>query len=304
MRWAAWGGFFAVILTCLALDLGVFNREAKAPTLRGALGWTAVWVAVSLAFAAAVFRGMGHRAGMDFLSGYLVEKSLSLDNIFVIAVIFQYFKVAPEHQHRLLFFGILGALVLRGLMIGVGAALLHRFAWMMYVFGLLLLWTAFKMARHGDEEVDPEHNSVLRLAKRWFPVTHETDGDRFTLLKNGRRYLTPLALALVVVETTDVVFAADSIPAIFGITKDAFIVFTSNVFAILGLRALYFALAWMLGRFRHMKPAVVTVLFFVAAKMLLSGLVKVPEEVSLGVIAGILGLGLAASLALPAETGA
>ena len=294
----AWAGFIAFILFCLALDLGVFHRKAEAPSLRGALGWTAVWIVVSLVFSAVVFRYLGREAGMNYLAGYIVEKSLSLDNIFVIAVIFQYFGVKPEHQHRLLFYGILGALVLRGVMIGAGAALVRSFDWMMYLFGALLLWTAWKMATHGDEEVHPEKNVVVILAKKWFPVTHETNGDHFTLVKDGKTYLTPMALALAVVETSDVIFAVDSIPAIFGITTEPFIVFTSNVFAILGLRALYFALAWMLRRFRYLKPAVIFVLAFVGVKMLLVQHFHVPVEVSLGVIAGSLGLGVAVSLAL------
>ncbi len=295
---AAWAGFVAFILSCLALDLGVFRRKPEAPTLRAALGWTAVWASVSLLFSAVVLRFMGREPAMNYLAGYLVEMSLSLDNIFVIAVVFQYFKIPPENQHRLLFYGILGAQVLRGVMIGAGTALVRRFDWTMYVFGAVLLWTAWKMATAGDEEVHPEDNPVLALAKRYFPFTHESDGDRFTIRRGGRRLLTPMALALVVVETSDVIFAVDSIPAIFGITTDPFVVFTSNVFAILGLRSLFFALTWLLARFRYMKPAVVAVLGFVGVKMLLAHALHISTEVSLGVIAGLLGLGVAASLAL------
>lgn len=295
---AAWVGFVVFILSCLALDLGVFRRKPETPTLKAALGWTAVWVSVSLAFSAVVLRFMGREPAMNYLAGYLVEMSLSLDNIFVIAIIFSYFKVPPENQHRLLFYGILGAQVLRGVMIGAGTALVRRFDWTMYVFGAVLLWTAWKMMTAGNEEVHPEDNPVLKLARRFFPVTHEFDGDRFTTLRAGRRLLTPMALALAVVETSDVIFAVDSIPAIFGITTDPFVVFTSNVFAILGLRSLFFALTWMLGRFRHLKPAVVAVLGFVGVKMLLAGVLHVSTEVSLGVIVGLLGIGVAASLAL------
>ena len=294
----AWVGFIAFILFCLALDLGVFHRKAAAPSLKDALGWTAVWVVVSLLFSVLIFKTMGKAAGMNYLAGYLVEKSLSLDNIFVIAVIFQYFRIPPENQHRLLFYGILGALVLRGLMIGMGAALVQSFDWMMYFFGGLLLWTAYKMATHGDEEVHPEDNPVLKLAKRFFKVTHEFHGDRFTVVKDGVTYLTPMALALVVVESSDVIFAVDSIPAIFGITTDPFIVFTSNVFAILGLRALYFALAWMLSRFRYLKPAVIFVLGFVGVKLLVVKHFHFPVEVSLGVIVAALAVGVGTSLML------
>lgn len=294
----AWVGFVAFILFCLLLDLGVFHKKVEAPTLKGALGWTAVWVTVSLIFDAGIFHFIGHEAGMNYLAGYFVEMSLSLDNIFVIAVILAYFKVPPENQHRLLFYGILGAQVLRGVMIGAGTALVRRFDWTMYLFGALLIWTAWKMMTAGDEEVHPEDNPAVKLAKRWFPVTHEYDGDRFAVLKDGKTYLTPMALALVVVETSDVVFAVDSIPAIFGITTDPFIVFTSNVFAILGLRSLFFALAWMMARFRYLKPAVIFVLGFVGVKMLLSQHLHIPVEASLGVILGSLAVGVITSLML------
>ncbi|TPW21041.1 MAG: tellurite resistance protein TerC [Elusimicrobia bacterium] len=294
----AWVGFIAFILFCLALDLGVFHKKSEAPSLKSALSWTAVWVTVSLLFDAGVFRFMGREAGMNYLAGYLVEMSLSLDNIFVIAVIFSYFKVPPENQHRLLFYGILGAQVLRGIMIGAGTALVRRFDWTMYLFGALLVYTAWKMYSAGDEEVHPEENPVLKLAKRFFKVTHEYHGDHFTTVKDGVTYLTPMALALVVVETSDVIFAVDSIPAIFGITTDPFIVFTSNVFAILGLRSLFFALAWMMARFKYLKPAVIFVLAFVGVKMLLTHHYHMPVEVSLAVIVLSLATGVVTSLVL------
>jgi len=297
----AWVGFIAFILACLALDLGVFHKKTEAPSLKSALSWTAVWVTVSLLFDVGVFHYMGKEAGMNYLAGYLVELSLSLDNIFVIAVIFSYFKVPPENQHRLLFYGILGAQVLRGVMIGAGTALVRRFDWTMYVFGALLVYTAWKMYSAGEEEVHPEDNPVLKLAKRFFRVTHEYHGDHFTAVKDGVTYLTPMALALVVVETSDVIFAVDSIPAIFGITTDPFIVFTSNVFAILGLRSLFFALAWMMARFKYLKPAVIFVLGFVGVKMLLTHVYHMPVEASLGVIAGSLAIGVVTSLMLTRE---
>ena len=294
----AWVGFIAFILFCLALDLGVFHKKSEAPSLKSALTWTAVWVSVSLLFDAGIFHYMGREAGMNYLAGYLVELSLSLDNIFVIAVIFSYFKVPPENQHRLLFYGILGAQVLRGIMIAAGTALVRRFDWTMYLFGALLVYTAWKMYTAGDEEVHPEDNPVLKLAKRFFKVTHEYHGDHFTVVKDGATYLTPMALALVVVETSDVIFAVDSIPAIFGITTDPFIVFTSNVFAILGLRSLFFALAWMMARFKYLKPAVIFVLAFVGVKMLLTHHYHMPVEVSLGVIIASLAVGVVTSLVL------
>ena len=294
----AWVGFIAFILSCLALDLGVFHQNAEAPTLKSALTWTAVWVTVSLLFDGGVFHYMGKEAGMNYLAGYLVELSLSLDNIFVIAVIFSYFKVPPQNQHRLLFYGILVAQVLRGVMIGAGTALVRRFDWTMYLFGALLVYTAWKMYSAGEEEVHPEDNPVLRLAKRFFRVTHEYHGDHFTVVKDGHTYLTPMALALVVVETSDVIFAVDSIPAIFGITTDPFIVFTSNVFAILGLRSLFFALAWMMARFKYLKPAVIFVLGFVGVKMLLTHHYHMPVEVSLAVIVLSLATGVVTSLML------
>jgi tellurite resistance protein TerC len=244
----------------------------------------------------------GRTAALEFLTGYLLEKSLSLDNIFVIALIFSYFRVPLAYQHRVLFWGVVGALALRGVMIAAGAALLHRFAWMTYVFGVILLLTAARLLISRHEALAPEDNLVVRLARRWLPFTTELDGARFFTARNGVRAATPLFLVLLLVETTDVMFAVDSIPAIFAVTDDAFIVYTSNVFAILGLRSLYFALAPMLDRFRYLKVSLVFVLAYIGVKMLLAHSHAIPASVSLAIVAGILGVGLLASLWVAAVT--
>ena len=307
-----WAAFIALILALLALDLGVFNRRPHEISVTEALGWSAFWVALALSFNVGVFwlyennwigAGLafpedvsGRTAALEFLTGYLLEKSLSLDNIFVIALIFTYFRVPLAYQHRVLFWGVVGALALRGVMIGAGAALLHRFAWMTYVFGGLLLLTAARMLMARHDTLAPEENLAVRAARRLLPVTTEFDGARFFTMRDGVRTATPLLLVLIMVETTDVMFAVDSIPAIFAVTHDPFIVYTSNVFAILGLRSLYFALAPMLERFRYLKTSLVFVLAYIGVKMLLAHTQPIPAAVSLAVVAGILGVGLAASL--------
>lgn len=306
-----WVGFVVLILGMLALDLGVFNREAHVISTREALAWTALWIAVALAFNVGVYflyqhhwlglgQEIGHeltgkQAALQFLTGYVVEKSLSLDNIFVIAFIFAYFCVPPQLQHRVLFWGVVGALVLRGLMIAAGAALIHRFDWAVYLFGGLLLFTAVKMLLTRHEHLEPEKNPLVRLARRFYPVTPGFEGQRFFARMNGKRAITPLFLALLVVESADVLFAVDSVPAIFAITRDPFLVFTSNVFALLGLRSLYFVLAALLGKFRYLKVSLVFVLAFVGVKMLLSHHYAIPTLVSLAVIAGLLSTGVLAS---------
>lgn len=315
-------GFVALVLCFLALDLGVFHRHARVVRPREALAWTFVWIAVALAFAAFVYFGYEHHwlglgvdvpqlggapravggseAALLYLTGYVVEKSLSLDNIFVIALVFTAFGVPAQLQHRVLFWGILGALVLRGVMIGAGAALVHRFDWMTYVFGGLLIVTAVKMARVGAEEVDPNNNPLVRLVRRWLPIAPAFDGERFFTRVEGRRMATPLFLALAAVEFSDVIFAVDSIPAIFAITLDPFLVFTSNVFAILGLRALYFCLAGLLDRFRYLKVSLIAILFFVGLKMCLVHTPwRIPMGPSLGVLGGLLALGFVASWVRP-----
>lgn len=302
-----WVGFVALVLAVLALDLGLFHRRARVVGIREALGWTVVWIVFSLAFNVGVYFIYRHRvfgivpettaleSATDFLTGYVVEKSLSMDNIFVISMIFAYFRVPGQFQHRTLYWGILGALVMRGGMILGGAALIDRFHWMIYVFGGLLLVTALKMLFSKDDSIDPDQNPLVRLARRIYPVSPDFDGERFFTRIDGRRVMTPLFLVLLVVESSDVVFAIDSIPAIFAFTTDPFIVFTSNVCAILGLRALYFALAALMRTFRYLKPALIVLLIFVAAKMLASHAVKLNAWISLGIIVGILTIGIIAS---------
>ena len=305
----SWVWFVGAVLVFLALDLGVFHRKAHAVGFREALMWTAIWFAMAMAFALLLAPTMiGPQWGTDhkklFITGYMVELSLSMDNVFVIALIFTYFRVPQEYQHRVLFWGILGALVMRMVMILSGAELIERFHWIMYVFGAFLLFTGIKMLFVGDEEVEPEKNILIRLARRVYPVTTEFEGQRFFTLLNGRRALTPLALCLIMVETTDLIFAVDSIPAIFGITTEPFIVFTSNVFAILGLRSLYFVLVGLLQHFCYLKYGLALVLVFIGFKMLIVLWGSRPEWLNfednhdsvLIIVAAILGLSIVASL--------
>ena len=319
LTWA-YVAFLALVLVFLALDLGVFHREAHEVGMREAVTWTVVWIGAALAFTGVLYLAYerhwlglgldvpqldgsttpvvgGLEAAKLFLTGYLIEKSLSMDNVFVIALIFGYFAVPARYQHRVLFWGILGALAMRGGMIAIGAQLIHSFSWVIYVFGGFLILTAIKMALVSTHGIDPERNVLVRLVRRLYPVTTQYDGQRFFTRLDGRRAATPLLLALVMVEFTDLVFAVDSIPAIFAITADPFLVLTSNVFAILGLRALYFCLAGMITTFKYLKPALIAVLAFVGTKMLL---VKTPYKVdtllSLAVVLTILLLGVVASV--------
>lgn len=307
-----WVGFIVVILALLALDLGVFHRKQHVIGIREALGWSAFWISLALVFNVGVYfmyehhllgigveighYTSGRKAALDFLAGYLIEKSLSLDNIFVIALIFSYFGVPRVYQHRVLFWGVLGALIMRGVMIAAGVALISRFDWIVYVFGALLILTAIKMAVTHADNVHPENNPLVRLARRIYPVSPGFEGQRFFTRIDGRRAITPMFLVLLVIESSDLLFAVDSIPAIFAITYDPFIVFTSNVFAILGLRSLYFALEGMLHRFRYVKASLVVLLAFVGVKMLLSHHYPIPTPISLGAIAAILTVGIGASL--------
>ena len=291
-----WVAFLSLIFVLLALDLGVFHRRPHAIRPREAAFWSAVWIALSLSFNAFIFVWKGHAPALEFLTGYLIEKALSVDNLFVFVLIFAYFKVPAEYQHRILFWGILGALITRALLIGAGALLLARFEWLIYLFGAFLVFTGFKLTRGQDEEIHPEGNRIVRLTRRLFPVSKDFDGPRFFTRVDGRRVLTPLFIVLVMVETTDIVFAVDSIPAIFGVTRDPFIVFTSNIFAILGLRALYFLLAGVLEMFEYLNLGLAVVLIFIGAKMLLERWVHVPIGVSLGVVFGVLALTAAASM--------
>jgi tellurite resistance protein TerC len=264
-----WAGFVIAVVVFLALDLGVFHRQAHVVRFKEALAWTSIWFALSMCFAGALVPWRGRGEAIEFVTGYVIELSLSMDNVFVIALIFSYFRVPLEYQHRVLFWGILGALVMRGLMIWLGTELILRFHWMLYVFGAFLVLTGIKMLFSDDEGVHPEKNPVIRAARRLFPIAHQFDGQKFTTQLNGRLALTPLALVLLMVETTDLIFAVDSIPAIFAVTQKPFIVFTSNVFAILGLRSLYFVLAGAIGYFRYLKFGLSLVLVFIGVKMLL-----------------------------------
>jgi tellurite resistance protein TerC len=292
---AMWGGFLAFVLAMLALDLGLFHRESHAVNAREAAAWSAVWVALAAVFGVGVHAWFGPEKALEFATGYLIEKALAVDNLFVFIVVFATFKVPPRAQHRVLFWGVLGALVLRALFVLAGSALLQRFHAALYVFGAFLAFTGVKLLLQRDREEHPEDSLAVRWFKRLVPTVDTSDGEHFTVVKDGRRYATPLLLALVVVEFTDVVFALDSIPAIFAITRDPFIVFTSNIFAILGLRSMYFLLAGVLERFTYLKVGLSLVLIFVGAKMLLADVYKVPVLASLGAIAGILGLSLLAS---------
>jgi len=291
-----WACFIALILGMLALDLGVLNRKPHVVRPREALLWTLLWVSVALAFNAFVYFRFGPQAGLEFLTGYLIEKALSVDNIFVFLIIFSYFSVPPEHQHRVLFWGVLGAIVLRAVFIILGAALLHQFHWIIFVFGAFLIFTGIRILTQKGESVHPERNPLVRMFKRWVPMVHDHKDAHFFTVRNGKRFATPLLLVLLVVEATDVVFAVDSIPAIFAVTPDPFIVFTSNIFAILGLRALYFLLADFMDRFCYLKVGLGLVLVFVGAKMLVSDWFKVPIGASLTVVILLLGGSIVFSL--------
>jgi tellurite resistance protein TerC len=292
---ALWGGFVAFVLAMLALDLGVFHRKAHAVGFREALGWSAVWIGLALLFDAFVAWRFGAETGVEFLTGYLIEKSLSVDNIFVFLVIFSGLGIPFQYQHRVLFWGILTALVLRALMIFAGAALLARFHWLIYVFGAFLVFTGIKLFLNRGREEHPERSPAMRLARRLIPSTLALHGDRFWVRENGRWLATPLFMALLMVEITDVVFAVDSIPAIFAITSDPFIVFTSNIFAILGLRSLFFLLAGLVEKFVYLKVGLSAVLVFVGAKMTLIDFVKIPALASLAVVLCLLGGAMLAS---------
>lgn len=300
-----WIGFTLFVLAMLALDLGVFHRKPHAVSLGESLAWTAVWVALALAFNAGVWHYAGSQKALEFFTGYLIEKSLSVDNIFVFALLFSYFAVPPKYQHKVLFWGILGALVMRAAMIGAGVALITRFGWILYLFGAFLILTGIKMIVKREEEIHPERNPVVGWFKRLMPVTRDYREDRFFVRENGVRMATPLFVVLLLVELTDLIFAVDSIPAIFAVTTDPFIVYTSNVFAILGLRALYFALARVMDKFHYLKIGLGVVLAFVGVKMLLAhSPYKLDTLVSLGVIVTVLTVSVVASWLRPRRGGA
>lgn len=294
-----WTVFLAGVLAILVLDLGVFNRKAHVVKPREAMIWVGFCVGLAALFAAWLFWKFGARIGLEFVTGYLIEYALSVDNLFVFLVVFSYFAVPKRNQHRVLFWGILGALVMRAVFILLGAVLIQKFHWIMYVFGAFLVFTGLKLLLQKGEEVHPENNPVIKLFRKMIPMVNHYRSDRFILREHGKLMATPLLLVLVVVETTDVVFAVDSIPAIFAVTTDPFIVFTSNIFAILGLRALFFLLAGMMGRFHYLKYGLGLVLAFVGVKMVIVDFYKLPIAVSLGVIASMLGVSVLVSLLRP-----
>jgi len=293
-----WILFNVFVLVMLALDLGVFNRRVHTVKFREALGWSAMWIGLATAFAVLVYFWHGRTESLEFVTGYVIELSLSIDNLFVFLVIFRYFRVPSELQHRVLFWGIVGALITRGIFILAGVGLIRRFEWITYVFGALLVFSGLKLLRQGDEEIHPERNPLLRAFRKWIPVTKDYEGERFWVRRPGL-YATPLVVVLLVVETTDILFAVDSIPAVLAITLNAFIVYTSNVFAILGLRSMYFAVAGMMDLFEYLHYGLSGVLVLIGAKMLLSHYYQVPTAIALGTVAGVIAVSVLTSLAFP-----
>ncbi len=291
-----WGGFTLFIFVMLALDLGVFHRKSHEVKMREALIWSTVWITLAFTFSYGVYEYKGKEKWLEFITAYLIEYSLSVDNIFVFVIIFSYFNVAPAYQHKVLFWGILGALVMRIIFIFAGVALISKFHWLIYVFGAFLIFTGIRMGVQGEQKLEPDKNPVVRLFKKLFPVADKFHGDKFVIRENGKRIFTPLFIVLLVVELTDVIFAVDSIPAVLAISKDTFIVYTSNVFAILGLRSLYFALKGMADKFHYLKYALAIILIFVGVKMCISDIYKIPINISLATIGGILGTAIITSL--------
>lgn len=291
-----WIGFNVFVLLMLALDLGVFNRKAHEVGIKEAMIWTGVWVTLAMCFNGLIYYWQGEVKALEFFTGYVIEKALSVDNIFVFVLIFSYFKIPAIHQHKILFWGIIGALIMRAAFIFAGVALLEKFHWTIYVFGAILIYTGYKMLMQKEIIIQPEKNPLIKLFRRVMPVTSDLHGGNFFTKQDGKRFATPLFLVLVLIETTDLIFAADSIPAILAITQDHFIVYTSNVFAILGLRSLYFALAGMMDKFRYLSKGLALILIFVGLKMLLVDFYKLPIQIALLVIIVILILSIAASL--------
>jgi tellurite resistance protein TerC len=294
-----WIGFNLFVILMLALDLGVFHRKAHVIKIKEALLWSGFWIALALLFNLGIYFWRGPETALEFLTGYLIEKSLSVDNLFVFLLIFTYFDVPPLYQHKVLFWGILGALIMRAIFIAAGITLMQTFHWIVYLFGGFLIFTGIKLALHKEREIHPERNPVVRLFRRLMPVSDQYEGDKFILRKGKGYVFTPLFIVLLLIETTDVIFAVDSIPAILAITLDPFIVYTSNVFAILGLRALYFALAGMMQLFHHLHYGLSAILVLVGIKMLLADIYKIPTGIALGLIAAILLTSIVASVLRP-----
>lgn len=299
LPWVLFGVF---VLTMLVLDLGVFHRHSHEVKVKEAMLWSAVWIALALLFNIGIYIWRGPETALEFLAGYLIEESLSIDNLFVFLMIFSYFRVPAQYQHKVLFWGILGALVMRAIFILAGVALIQKLHWIIYVFGAFLIVTGVKMAAGKDEQINPEKNPVLRLCRRLLPVTEDYEDGKFFVKRAGRRFATPLFIVLPVIETMDLVFAIDSVPAILAITRDPFVVYTSNVFAIMGLRALYFALAGIMQLFHYLHYGLSAILVFVGVKMLLADIYKIPIGMALGIVAGCLLIAVIASLMWPPKT--
>lgn len=291
-----WIGFNLFVLLMLALDLGVFNRKAHVVSVKEALTWSGIWICLSLIFNALIYYWFGESKAIEFFTGYVIEKSLSIDNIFVFVLVFKYFQIPSIYQHKILFWGIIGALIMRVIFIFAGVALIEKFHWTIYLFGVFLIYTGYKMFTEQDKQMEPEKNPLIKLFRRVMPVTNQLQGDKFFVRENGKRYATPLFLVLIVIETTDLIFAVDSIPAILAVTQDRFIVYTSNVFAILGLRSLYFALAHVIHRFVYLSTGLAVILVFVGLKMVMVDIFKIPTFISLIVIAVIITASIVLSL--------
>jgi len=291
-----WGGFVLFVLVMLALDLGVFHKKAHEIKIKEAILWSVFWITLALLFNLGIYILDGHEKGLSFLTGYVIEKSLSVDNLFVFLLIFTYFGVPKKYQHEVLFWGVLGAIVLRAIFIFAGIALIQRFSIMIYIFGAFLIFTGIKMAFEKDKKIEPEKNIVLRLFRKFFPVTKEYREGKFFVRENGKIYATPLFVVLLVLETSDLVFAVDSIPAILAVTRDPFIVFTSNIFAILGLRALYFALAQVVDKFSYLQIALSVILTYVGVKMVIADFYKIQTGASLIIIVSVLTVAIIASI--------
>ena len=294
-----WAIFGAIVVLALAIDLGIFHREAHVVRMKEAAVWTSIWASLALGFNAFIYYRFGAVRAAEFLQGWLLEYALSVDNVFVFLVVFRYFRVPQEHLHRVLFWGIIGAVISRGFFIAVGAVIITRFHWVMYILGAFLVYTAIRILMQKDSEIDPAKNFALRLARRIFRTTEEYEGQKFLIRRNGQLWATPLLIVLFVVEMSDIVFAVDSIPAIFGVTTDVFIVFTSNIFAILGLRSLFFLIEGLVAKLRFLKIGVALILAFIGVKILIKGLYEIPVAVSLGVLASVLAVSAIASLLIP-----
>ncbi|MFY9227137.1 MAG: TerC family protein [Blastocatellia bacterium] len=292
----AWVGFHVFILFMLALDLGLVRRKAREVSLKEALAWSAIWISLAMVFNGFIYYWLGSEKALSFLAGYLIEKSLSVDNLFVFLLVFSYFKVPPLYQHKILFWGILGALFMRAAFIIAGIALISYFHFVIYIFGAFLIFTGIKLVMEKDEDIEPEKNPVLKAVRKFIPIKTEYGVGKFFLKENGKWFATQLFVVLVVVETTDVIFAVDSIPAILAITPDPFIVYTSNIMAILGLRALYFALSGIMGMFHYLSYGLCFILVFIGVKMMVSDFYKIPIALALGVIAGVLTISIILSI--------